>query len=55
MSTVERPGARPRLVRLRDKAVIPNKDFILRYDVAGKRMEDAVLTHQGLQRRLLHA
>ena len=33
-------------VSLRDGAVIPNKDFILRYDVTGKRIEDAVLTHR---------
>ena len=26
-------------VRLRDKAVIPNKDFVLRYDVAGNRIQ----------------
>src|SRR5207247_3587187 len=32
-------------VRLRDQATIPNKDFIFRYDVAGKRMQDALLTH----------
>ncbi len=33
-------------VTLRDEKVIPNKDFILRYDVTGKRIEDAVLTHR---------
>ena len=33
-------------VTLKDEAVIPNKDFILRYDVSGKRIEDAVLTHR---------
>jgi Ca-activated chloride channel homolog len=32
-------------IALRDEKVIPNKDFILRYDVTGKRIEDAVLTH----------
>ncbi|MEO6334290.1 MAG: VIT and VWA domain-containing protein, partial [Pyrinomonadaceae bacterium] len=30
-------------ITLRDQATIPNKDFILRYDVTGKRIEDAVL------------
>lgn len=32
-------------VTLRDEKVIPNKDFVLRYDVTGNRIEDAVLTH----------
>ncbi|MEQ1603996.1 MAG: VIT domain-containing protein [Pyrinomonadaceae bacterium] len=31
---------------LRNEKTIPNKDFILRYDVTGKRIEDAVLTHR---------
>ena len=44
---IERPNPRQAVVRLRDKAVIPNKDFILKYDVAGRRVEDAVLTHTG--------
>lgn len=33
-------------VSLRDQAVIPNKDFVLRYDVTGKRIEDAVLANR---------
>jgi Ca-activated chloride channel family protein len=33
-------------VTLRSEKVIPNKDFILRYDVTGKRIEDAVLAHR---------
>lgn len=33
-------------VKLRDEKTIPNKDFILRYDVAGKKIEDAVLMHR---------
>jgi len=33
-------------VALRQEKVIPNKDFILRYDVTGKRIEDAVLAHK---------
>ncbi len=36
-------------VRLKDERVIPNKDFILRYDVTGNRIEDALLTHKGEQ------
>ena len=34
-------------VRLKNEKTIPNKDFILKYDVAGKKIEDAVLTHRG--------
>jgi Ca-activated chloride channel family protein len=33
-------------IKLKDENTIPNKDFILRYDVAGKKIEDAVLTHR---------
>ncbi|HEY1336744.1 MAG TPA: VIT and VWA domain-containing protein, partial [Bryobacteraceae bacterium] len=44
---VERPGAHEALVRLKDKAVVPNKDFVLKYAVAGRGVEDAVLTHKG--------
>src|SRR6266446_2961159 len=43
--SVERPDERRAIVRLKDQAAIPNKDFILRYDVAGKKIEDALLTH----------
>jgi Ca-activated chloride channel family protein len=43
---VERPGAASAVVRLKDEAAIPNKDFVLRYDVAGRKIEDALLTHR---------
>src|SRR2546422_10859059 len=43
--TVDRPDGRRAHIRLKDQATIPNKDFILRYDVAGKKIEDALLTH----------
>lgn len=43
---VERPSIHNAIVRLKDKAEIPNRDFILKYDVTGKRIEDAVLTHR---------
>ena len=33
-------------ISLKDAETIPNKDFILRYDVTGKRIEDAILTHK---------
>jgi Ca-activated chloride channel family protein len=45
--TVERPNLRSAAVRLRDQAVIPNKDFTLRYDVAGAKIADAALAHSG--------
>jgi Ca-activated chloride channel family protein len=34
-------------VSLTNEKTIPNKDFILRYDVSGKRLEDGILTHRG--------
>jgi len=34
-------------VTLKDEKTIPNKDFVFRYDVSGKRIEDAVLAHRG--------
>ena len=44
-TSIERPGPRQAVVRLKDKAVIPNQDFILKYAVAGRGIGDAVLTH----------
>jgi Ca-activated chloride channel family protein len=43
--SVERADERRAHVRLKDEATIPNKDFVFRYDVAGKKIEDALLTH----------
>jgi Ca-activated chloride channel homolog len=43
--TVERPDDHRAVIRLKDEATIPNKDFVVRYDVAGKKIEDALLTH----------
>src|SRR6267378_1568521 len=43
---IERADDRRAHVRLKDLATIPNKDFILRYDVAGKTVQDALLTHR---------
>ncbi|MEZ5427177.1 MAG: TonB family protein [Pyrinomonadaceae bacterium] len=37
-------------VKLKNERVIPNKDFILRYDVTGGRIENAVLTHNDPER-----
>ncbi|HYI93048.1 MAG TPA: VIT domain-containing protein [Bryobacteraceae bacterium] len=42
----ERPAIQRASIRLKDKDVIPNKDFVLRYDVSGSKIEDAVLTHR---------
>ena len=42
----ERPASQRASVRLKDLAVIPNKDFVLRYDVSGGKLEDAILTHR---------
>jgi Ca-activated chloride channel family protein len=43
--TVDRADNHRAQVTLKDLATIPNKDFILRYDVAGAKISDAVLTH----------
>lgn len=40
------PGEGKATVRLRDQTTIPNKDFVLRYDVAGQQIEDALLVHR---------
>ena len=42
---IERPDDHRARVRLKDLATIPNKDFVLRYDVAGQKIADALLTH----------
>jgi Ca-activated chloride channel family protein len=42
----ERSASQRATVRLQDLAVIPNKDFVLRYDVSGGQIEDAILTHR---------
>ncbi|HSV32831.1 MAG TPA: VIT and VWA domain-containing protein, partial [Pyrinomonadaceae bacterium] len=44
---IERADNRRAHLHLKDLATIPNKDFILRYDVAGQKMQDALLTHAG--------
>ncbi len=42
---IERSDDHRARISLKDQATIPNKDFILRYDVAAKKINDAVLTH----------
>jgi Ca-activated chloride channel homolog len=44
--TIDRPSAHAAIVRLKDKDVLPNKDFILKYDVAGRKITDAILAHR---------
>src|SRR5215213_8485455 len=39
-------SANSSLIKLKNEKTIPNKDFVLRYDVAGKKIEDAVLLHR---------
>ena len=41
----DRTGADSYHVTLADQAVLPNKDFILKYKVAGVGISDAILTH----------
>jgi Ca-activated chloride channel family protein len=43
---IERPDIRSARLRLKENSTIPNKDFILRYDVATQAIQDAVLTHR---------
>ena len=43
---IERLDSHSARLRLKDNATIPNKDFILRYDVATQSIQDAVLTHR---------
>lgn len=43
---IDRPANTRAGVRLRSGQTIPNKDFVLRYDVAGARIQDTVLTHR---------
>src|SRR5215475_989895 len=46
---VTRPDNHRAVVRLKDQTTIPNKDFILKFDVAGKKISDAIMTHRGAQ------
>lgn len=42
----ERLDNRRARIRLKNGAAIPNKDFVLRYDVAGSQIVDALITHR---------
>ncbi|HQR40449.1 MAG TPA: VIT domain-containing protein, partial [Blastocatellia bacterium] len=43
--SVSRTGASSATVQLADEAVIPNRDFVMTFDVAGRTISDAVLAH----------
>ncbi len=43
---VGRTGSSTAVVKLKNQATIPNKDFVVRYDVAGREIRDALLTHR---------
>ena len=43
---IERTTPNSAHVRLKDGPTIPNKDFVLRYNVAGGSIQDALLTHR---------
>ncbi len=49
VNTTNRPANNQAVVQLRSETTIPNKDFVLKFDVAGKKINDAVLTHRGAQ------
>ncbi len=42
---LQRTATNRALVSLRDQSVIPNKDFVLRFETAGRTIQDAVLAH----------
>lgn len=46
---IERTNERRALVHLKDQATIPNKDFVFHYQVAGQKIEDAILAHRSHQ------
>jgi Ca-activated chloride channel family protein len=43
---LERLNAHSAHIRLKSETMIPNKDFVLSYEVAGKNIQDALLTHR---------
>lgn len=44
--SVERPTPAQAAVKLAEQRAIPNKDFVLRYRVAGERIKSGLLTHR---------
>lgn len=43
---IQRPDSHSARLRLKNEETIPNRDLILRYDVAGQAVQDALLTHR---------
>lgn len=43
---IERNGSSRAVVRLKNQREIPNRDFLLSYDVSGRAIDEAVLTHR---------
>ncbi len=43
---LQRINGHSAIVRLKSATTIPNKDFILKYDVAGKTINDALISHR---------
>jgi len=43
---IQRTDSHSAHLHLREGSTIPNKDFVLRYDVAGRAIQDALLTHR---------
>ena len=52
---IQNTTAHSAVVRLRNEKEIPNRDFVLRYDVAGNKVEDALLIHAGIDASLREA
>ena len=43
---IERPALGSAKIHLKEQSTIPNKDFILRFDISGSAIRDAVITHR---------
>ena len=43
---IQKTAASKAIVTLRNKTELPNKDFVLQYDVSGAKIADAVMTHR---------
>jgi len=43
---IQKSGNSKAIVKLRNKVELPNKDFVLQYDVSGAKIADAVMTHR---------
>ncbi len=44
---IQKTAASKAFIHLKNRAELPNKDFILEYDVSGAKIADAILTHRG--------